>query len=112
MTTKPEASATAQGAQHTPTPWKSATSGANMRENYSQPFAVFQGEANLVAGVFGDVRGGQGAARANAEFIVRAVNSHAELLMALVELVDAAKRLGFECENANRVISKATEGRV
>ena len=57
---------------HTPGPWMFTASGEVMHR-YTQPFAIAQfGEANLVAGVFGDVRGGTEAAEANARLIALA----------------------------------------
>ena len=69
--------------EHTPTPWGCGVAGRNMQEKYAQSRAVYQqGAANLVAGCFGDVRGGEAVAKANSEFIVRAVNAHNDLLAA------------------------------
>lgn len=75
--------------KHTPLPWRFAPAGGNMSKNYAQPFAIAQaGEANLIGGCFGDVRGGHDVAEANAAFIVRAVNAHDELVGALREGVE------------------------
>lgn len=75
--------------KHTPGPWWHGPSGPIM-EGYSQPFAVAQrGTANLVAGVFGDVRGGKNTAEANARLIaaapelLTALNLHLEFLKSL-----------------------------
>lgn len=66
-------------AQHTPGPWIYAPAGKVM-QGYSQPFGISQSDkANLVAGVFGDVAGGEEAAKANALLIAAAP----ELLEAL-----------------------------
>lgn len=74
--------------KHTPLPWSKVTTGQIMTEQYNQPFAVTQkGEPNLIAGTFGDVKGGIEVAEANAAFIVRACNSHAKLVKALERLV-------------------------
>ncbi len=54
-------------------PWRYSPAGRNMRDNYSQSFAVAQdGEPNLIAGCFIDVRGGDDVARANARLIAAA----------------------------------------
>lgn len=74
--------------EHTPTPWGSAPTG-NMATDYSQPFAIYaKGEPSLVAGCFGDTRGGIEAAAANAAFIVKAVNCHDELMAAARRVLD------------------------
>jgi len=70
MSNKTQTNATAR-------PWIHATAGLNMTKNYSQPYAIAEaGYANLIAGVFGDVKGGEEAAKANAALIVRAVNEY------------------------------------
>lgn len=43
----------------------------------------------------------------DAAFIVRAVNCHEELLIALKTLRDGYKRRGLSCDNADRAIAKA-----
>lgn len=73
-------------AAHTALPWHKCPTHGRMLETYSQTRAIVQaGKANLIAGVFGDVAGGEETAEANAELIVRAVNNHADLLAALIE---------------------------
>lgn len=75
--------------RHTPGPWLSTSTGEVMR-GYSQPFAISQsGQPNLVAGVFGDVEGGEEVAKANARLITAAP----DLLEALA---DALKYAEFE----------------
>lgn len=70
--------------RHTPTPWGCGPSGSVMREKYTQPFCIYESaKPNLICGCFGDVAGGADTARANAAFIVRAVNSHDGLMSAL-----------------------------
>lgn len=71
--------------RHTPGPWESATTGDTMALKYSQPYSIAQrGEMNLVAGVFGDVRGGEAVALANARLIA----ASPLLLDALREIAD------------------------
>ena len=54
----------------TPGPWVAASAGPVMREGYKQPFAIGEkGKPNLIAGVFGDVKGGPEVAEANAKMI-------------------------------------------
>lgn len=56
--------------QHTPGPWGVFPAGDTMKHTYSQPFAIGQvGQPNLIAGVFGDVRGGMVVADKNADLI-------------------------------------------
>ena len=73
--------------KHTPGPWNSAPTGSNMRDKYTQPFGVATYEKNptLIAGCFGDVRGGIDAAEANARLIAAAP----QLLEALKDALDA-----------------------
>lgn len=79
----------AEEAKHTPTPWIFTLSGMRMRDDYSQPVAIAQhGFGNLIAGVFGDVRGGEPVAKANAADIVRAVNAHDDLIAAVQFVLD------------------------
>lgn len=73
---------------HTPGPWMHATAGATMR-GYSQPFAIAEhGKSNLIAGCFGDVKGGEEVAEANA----RLISAAPDLLEAGVTLCDAVER--------------------
>jgi len=75
-------SAKPSDAQHTRGPWSCGPSGWQMADNYSQPFNVYQsGVPNLIAGCFGDVRGGPEVAEANARLIAAAP----DLLAALKE---------------------------
>lgn len=67
--------------KHTPGPWTFSTTGKIM-QGYSQGLAIAQyGEANLIAGIFSDVRGGDETAKANAALIAAAP----DLLEALKE---------------------------
>lgn len=99
---------------HIPTPWIFTPSGETM-QGYSQPFAIAETDKyNLVAGIFGDVKGGVETAEANAAFIVRACNSHEELLEALKQLVEAGPVYGMINNapflNAKAAIARATGG--
>lgn len=81
-----EVSATNMSTKHSPTPWKTGMTGSKM-QSYGQPFAILQrDEENLIAGVFGDVRGGREVSEANAEHICHCVNTHAQLVEALEHL--------------------------
>jgi hypothetical protein len=63
-------------------PWLHAPSGPVMK-SYSQPFAIAQRhEQNLIAGCFGDVKGGEEFAHGNSRLIVAAVNAIGELAKA------------------------------
>lgn len=55
--------------------------------SYNQPLAIAQkGAANIIAGVFGDVMGGEEVAQANASFICLAVNNHEGLVAACISM--------------------------
>ena len=59
--------------------WTACPSGPTMR-GYSQPFAIAQeGKPNLIAGVFGDVAGGESVAAANARLLASAPDLFAAL---------------------------------
>lgn len=59
-------------AKHTPGPWAYGPTGETM-QRYSQPFGIIEhGTKNLIAGVFGDVKGGEKTAKANAKLISQA----------------------------------------
>lgn len=88
---------------HTPGPWAYAHSGPVM-QGYSQPFAVAQkGERNLIAGVFGDVKGGVAVTEANARLIATAP----ELLEALKDARFALYGDGPGNPKIDNVIAKA-----
>lgn len=71
-------------AQPTEGPWAYGPTGSRMRDEYSQPFAIAEANMkNLIAGVFGDVRGGIEVAEANARLIAGAPR----VLLALIDLV-------------------------
>ncbi len=73
----------------TPGPWNDASTGEKMRKEYSQPYGVAQlGVPNLIAGVFGDGRGGEDAAKANA----KAIGALSDLLAALELLFDGCQQ--------------------
>jgi hypothetical protein len=95
-----------QKIEHTPTPWGFYNTGEVMK-GYCQPFAISQElSANMVAGIFGDVEGGEDTAKANAEFIVRACNSHYELLEALEIALDAVKKYPDHPMTASEVVMR------
>lgn len=67
--------------------------GPQMTNKYSQPFAICErGKPNLIGGLFGDVKGGNATAEANAALIVQAVNE----FEALCAVAEAARK----CEAA------------
>ena len=60
-------------AEHSPGPWRYAPAGPNMRNKYSQNFAIADGTGNnLVAGTFSDTNGGDAVSKANAVLIAAA----------------------------------------
>lgn len=72
--------------QHTKGPWNYHPTGETM-QGYAQPFAVADdSHLNLVAGVFGDGRGGIEAAEANARLIAAAPDLLAACRVALQRL--------------------------
>ena len=81
--------------KHTPTPWRMA------RVNYFPSTAGFEINSGANWYAFAKIEG-------DAEFIVRAVNSHEELLEALKELVQGHSIKGEEA--GRKAITKA-EGR-
>jgi hypothetical protein len=93
--------------KHTPGPWASGPTG-NVMKGYSQPFAVVQrGEANLVAGVFGDVRGGEAVAKANARLIAAAPELLEHLRVLSAEDSQCASDWVKKKEAARAAIAKA-----
>lgn len=98
--------------KYTKAPWVFATTGETM-QGYSQPYAVAQeGKANLIAGIFGDVNGGEVTAKANAKLIAAAP----ELLEALQLITKGINNKGWfdkvpekSIEKALLAIKKATE---
>ena len=90
--------------KHTPGPWVHSITGSRMTDEYSQPFAVFQeGHSNMIAGVFGDVSGGEEVARENARLIAAAP----DLLEALKGVLRVADRATDEFDAARAAIAKA-----
>lgn len=91
----------------TPGPWVYTPAGRTMADSYSQPFAIAQDEKpNLIAGCFGDVRGGVETAEANARLIAAAP----DMLALLRELIDIEGPQPGTSDWANKVraaISKA-----
>jgi hypothetical protein len=93
-------------AGHTPVPWQFAPTGKVMTDSYSQPFGVAEaGTGNLVAGVFGDVKGGKEVAEANARLIAAAP----DLLGTLQTIVDGLGEFlkPAELDKAIAVLKKA-----
>ena len=91
--------------RHTPGPWRYSHAGPVMR-GYSQPFAIAQvGEANLIAGCFGDVRGGADTAEANA----RLISAAPDLLAALEEIVRIGRSHGRYAANLAAASLVATQ---
>lgn len=73
----------------TPGEWFKARSGKRMSADYSQPFGLLaehDGNHCIVAGLFGDTRGGEPSAGANAALIVAARNSLPAMLTEIREL--------------------------
>lgn len=88
-------------------PWDYAHTGTRMRNEYRQPLAIVQkGTGNMIAGVFGDVRGGPDVALANAKLL----NAAPDLLEALRGVLRVADRKTDEFDAARAAIAKA-EGR-
>lgn len=78
-------------------PWVYAPTGDVMR-GYSQPFGIAEiGKANLVAGVFGDVKGGEPTAEANARLIAASPTMYDALKRVVAQYED---RCGDHCSNA------------
>lgn len=81
-------------AKHTPGPWMWTVAGPHMADDYTQPYAIAEhGKANLIAGVFGDVKGGDETARANALLITAAPDLKHGCTEALNALLDYVERL-------------------
>lgn len=100
----------------TPGPWHAGPTGPVMREKYSQPFGVGEsGTVNLIAGVFGDVRGGEEVAEANACLIAAAPDLLAACELALKRIdPNPDDRIALEewaaeaCYALSAAIAKAT----
>lgn len=78
--------------KHTPTPWRASNNTGPKMQSYSQSSCIAGTGANslqLVAGCFNDI-GGPEVAAGNAAFIVRACNSHEQLVAALRNLIAAS----------------------
>jgi hypothetical protein len=91
---------------HTPTPWA-------LSDRFREDIVDREGE--LLASAYSMDIGGDHAAAANAAFIVRAVNSHEQLVAALAEIkswTDAALTFGFsdhQRDTVRDVLVRATE---
>lgn len=92
MSTPTENSSTKQ-AQHTPTPWH-----RNIPPAYKYP-TIFAGRNTHVARVVCESDTTEAEQEANADFIVRAVNSHA----ALVDALEYVRATLMACGNGNGV---------
>ena len=88
-------------------PWSNYPTGPHMMAN-ELPFGIMQnGEANMVAGVFGDVAGGLETAEANARLIALAPQLYERLEAAKVTLEEAAKLLAREFPSlANNIVNQ------
>ena len=113
-------------AKPTPGPWDWSITGSVMSDKYTQPYGVADHTGfNLVAGCFGDVRGGKDVAKANARLIAEAgtvyhetgltprqlAEQRAELLEAL-QIIEYNRNKGYRLTDADysairRVIAKA-----
>ena len=103
---------------HTPTPWGAIHSVGSTLKSYSQSSCVVglgENMHKIICGCFDDI-GGEDVANANASLIVRAVNSHAELVAALDGMMLLAEGSGIEnfssddraiCERAKAALSRA-----
>jgi len=83
----------------TPLPWAAHPTGKGM-QGYEQPIAIVQeGAANMIAGVFRDVQGGEAVAEANAAFIIEAVNNYERVCGELEQWQDDAHKMHEENES-------------
>ncbi len=101
--------------KYTSGPWASGITGSTMQEKYSQPYAIYQyGKENLIAGCFGDVRGGYKTAEANAKLIAVCPELLEHLKIVTDLCVSYANKLDISGEyidqiiRARAVIKKAT----
>ncbi len=114
--------------KHTPLPWRAFNTAGPTMQGYSQSSGIVSEEHRdqLIAGCFKDI-GGEELAAENAAFIVRAVNSHYELLEALTQVTACLVRQvhsvlpgfpesqmdvapGKNIESVRQLITKATGG--
>lgn len=67
-----------------------------MADEYTQPFIIVEHHrpTNLIAGIFGDVAGGDETAKANAAHIVKCVNNY-EALVNLLTLIHNDLESGY-----------------
>lgn len=90
-------------AQHTPGPWAAAPTGEIMR-GYSQPYCVAElGSTDLIAGCFGDIKGGEEVAKANARLIAAAPDMLDELEAARKMIIALALDLSAAAPEAINV---------
>ncbi len=86
---------------HTPLPWRTGGPTGPTMQSYSQPYCVAGTGENigqLIAGCFGDTKGGEEAAKANAEFIVKACNNYELVVTAL----KGCQAMLMECAKQHR----------
>lgn len=83
--------------KHTPTPWKMTRSKLPTDGEYD--YAISADGAPVLAEVFGRTSdGGHPPAFENAQFIVKAVNSHASLTEAVRVLTEVLENIAQDCE--------------
>ncbi len=101
--------------KHTPGPWIAAPAGRRMRDSYCQSWAIGEaGKANLIAGAFFDVAGGEPVAEANARVmaaspnmlkVLKAVASNEEVMKLLQRQLDETG--AHICGNVRAAIADA-----
>ena len=107
--------ALAESEHLTPGHWNMGGTGSTMSEGYSQPFGIVQtGTANLVAGIFGDGRGGEDAAKANAAFIAASRSftpKGAQAVLDLIAYIEEECRIDTPQETINRLCTTWEESK-
>lgn len=98
--------------KHTPGPWRmNGPTGPNM-QSYSQPFCIAgtgDEACTLIAGCFGDTKGGIDAAEANAR-LISAATDLLEALVALYESIDSCVELTPDVLRQARAAIKKARG--
>ncbi len=96
---------------HTPTPWEVSKGRDNEKDGLAEVWGSIVGGDWYVARIWADVKGSEKMAEANAGLIVRAVNSHDDLLAALKVLLASAsystEAMDDAEEQARAAIAKA-----